>query len=153
MSYTISIERGDLNYPEMEPMYRQHFAEMRDRLTADGVQIGDYKPRLDLYFEAFRGGWLVNYIVRLNGVAVGYSNVYVTSDMHTSEPFASEDTIYVLPEHRNGIGKKLIRFILDDLRRRGVKRFQITPVTDLRVGKICKRMGFEDMASVMSYSF
>jgi ribosomal protein S18 acetylase RimI-like enzyme len=153
MTYQISIENGHDNYSELEPNYRAHFSEMQARLMASGVQIGGYNPRLDLYFEAFDGKWLINYVVRFKGKAVGHSNVYVTADMHTSEKIASEDTIYILPEHRNGIGKKLVQFILVDLQSRGVKRVQISPVTDLRVAKIWRRMGFTDVASLMSYTF
>ncbi len=153
MPYTISTERGDLNYEELEPLYRQHYAEMQGRLVRDGVPIGDYAPRLDRYFEAFADGWLLNYVVRHDGAPVGYSNVYLTNDMHNGDFIAREDTIYILPEHRNGIGKKLVKHILGDLRARGVRRVMISPVTDLRVGKIWKRMGFKDVASTMAYTF
>jgi len=153
MTYQISIERGHENYAELEPNYRRHFAEMKARLEQDGIRVGDYNPRLDLYFEAFIGGWLLNYVVRHDGKAVGHSNVYVTANMHTSEKIAMEDTVYILPEHRNGIGKTLVKFILADLKSRGVERVQISPVTDLRVAKIWRRMGFKDVASLMSYSF
>lgn len=151
--YDIALERGDLNYQELEPNYRRHYAEMRARLASDGVIIGDYKPRLDEYFRAFEGGWLLNYVVRVDGKPVGHSNVYLTSDMHNGELIAQEDTIYIVPEHRNGIGKTLVKHILADLKQRGVKRVMISPVTDLRVGKIWKRMGFREVASLMSYQF
>lgn len=153
MTYQISLERGDLNYSELEPNYRRHYAEMQARLKADGIDVGDYNPRLDEYFRAFKGGWLLNYVVRLDGKAVGHSNVYLTNDMHNGELIAQEDTIYILPEHRNGIGKTLVKHILADLEARGVKRVMISPVTDLRVGKIWKRMGFREVASLMSYQF
>lgn len=153
MTYSIAIERGDINYDELEPLYRSHYAEMQARLNADGVEVSDYNPRLDQYFKAFAGGWLVNYVVRLDGKAVGYSNVYVTSDMHNQDMIAQEDTIFIHPDHRNGIGKKLVKFILADLEDRGIKRVMISPVTDLRVGKIWKRMGFKDLAMQMTYTF
>jgi ribosomal protein S18 acetylase RimI-like enzyme len=151
--YSIELERGDKNYAELEPNYRKHYAEMKARLQADGVDIGEYKPRLDQYFEAFAGGWLLNYVVRFEGKPVGHSNVYLTQDMHNSDLIAQEDTIYILPKHRNGIGKKLVKHILADLEARGVKRVTISPVTDLRVGKIWRRMGFKPVAELMTYQF
>lgn len=153
MTYTIALERGDVNYAEMEPNYRAHYAEMQKRLAKDGVEVGAYAPRLDQYFAAFRGGWLLNYVVRKDGKAVGHSNVYLTNDMHNGELIAKEDTIYIMPDHRNGIGRKLVKHILSDLESRGVKRVTISPVTDLRVGKIWQRMGFTEVASIMNYSF
>ncbi len=151
--YSITLERGDLNYQELEPNYRRHYAEMQARLANDGITIGEYAPRLDEYFRAVEGGWLLNYVVRVDGLPVGHSNVYLTSDMHNGELIAQEDTIYIVPEHRNGIGKALVKHILADLKARGVKRVMISPVTDLRVGKIWKRMGFREVASLMSYQF
>ena len=153
MTYTIGVERGDLNYAELEPNYRRHFAEMKARLESDGIVIGEYNPNLDKYFEYFRVGFLINYVVRHDGRAVGHSNVYLTTDMHTGEKIAHEDTVYILPEHRNGIGKKLVRFMLEDVKARGAVRVNISPVTDLRVGKIWKRMGFRDVAMQMMYTF
>ena len=149
----ITLERGDLNYLELEPLYRQHYGEMQGRLSADGIPIGDYAPRLDQYFAAFKGGWLLNYVVRLDGAPIGYSNVWLTNDMHNGVLIAREDTIYILPDHRNGIGKRLVKHILADLGARGVRRVLISPVTDLRVGKIWQRMGFKDAASLMIYNF
>lgn len=154
MDYAFTLENGMENYGELQPIYRKHFAEMAERLKNDGIEVGAYNPRLGEYFKSFNAGYLLNYVVRtLEGTPVGYSNVYLTHDMHTSELVAQEDTIFILREHRNGIGKKLVRFILGDLERRGCKRVRITPVTDLRVGKIWKRMGFEEVATLMQYTF
>jgi GNAT superfamily N-acetyltransferase len=153
MQYSFAIERGEQNLPEIVPLYRQHYGEMQDRLAADGVSIGDYNPRWDEYIKAWVGGWLINYIARIEGVAVGYSNVYITQDMHNGELIAQEDTIYFLPDHRNGTGRKFVKFILDDLRQRGVKRAFVTTQTDLRTGLLCKRLGFKDVAAQLMYSF
>lgn len=153
MSYSFSIERGDKNYLELENNYRRHYEEMRARLSRDGIDVAPYNPRLKQYFEAFAGGWLINYVVRCDGEPVGHANVYVTNDMHNGEMIASEDVLYVVPEHRNGIGRKLVKFVLSDLAKRGVKRVTVNAVTDLRVAKIWRRMGFKDTAQTMTFTF
>jgi len=149
----IALERGDLNYQELEPLYRQHYGEMQRRLASNGVPIGDYNLRLADYFEAWSGGWLLNFVVRLDGKPIGYSNVYLTNDMHNGELIAMEDTIYILPQHRNGIGRKLAKAVLEELKRRGVKRLEITAVTDARATKLWARMGFREVATQMRYVF
>jgi ribosomal protein S18 acetylase RimI-like enzyme len=73
--------------------------------------------------------------------------------MHNGDLIATEDMIYVLPEHRNGLGTKIVRFALEELRTRKVKRVLVSPVTDLRVAKIWRRMGFREVAVQMSYEF
>ena len=79
--------------------------------------------------------------------------MYLTRDMHNQDLIATEDTVFVLKEHRNGVGKQLVRFILDDLQRRGVKRLLVSAMTDLRVAKLWGRMGFKEAATQMVYTF
>lgn len=154
MNYEITLEKFKDTYTELEPLYRQHYSEMVERLCADGVEnYSPYNPRLDEYVRAGEGGWLLTFVLRLNGVAVGYSNVYITNDMHNHDLIAQEDTIFVLKEHRNGVGKKMVRHILEELRRRGVKRVLVSAMTDLRVAKLWRRMGFKDVATQMIYKF
>jgi len=153
LTYTIGLERGDLNYHELEPNYRRHYEEMRSRLEGEGIKIGPYNPRLKSYFNAFKGGWLLNYVVRKDGKAVGHCNVYLTNDMHNGDLIAQEDVLYILPEHRNGVGRKLVKHVLEDLRGRGVRRATVQALTDLRVAKLWRRMGFKEAATTMTYTF
>jgi len=153
MSYTFHLGGFKETYEELEPLYRQHYAEMVARLEEQGIPCSPYNPRLDQYIKAGNEGWLLTFILRNEGKAVGYSNVYVTNDMHNGDLIAQEDTIFVLKEHRNGVGKKLVRIILDELKERGVKRVSVAALTDLRVAKLWKRMGFKEAAIQMMYTF
>lgn len=154
MDYRFSIERGDITLKELFPLYRDHYAEMKARLERDSIPCSPFNPRTADYISRWQNGSLVHYVVRTDkGEAVGYSNVYITNDMHNKDLIAQEDTIYITPKHRNGVGKKLVRFILDDLKSRGVRRVHITAMTDLRVAKIWERMGFRPAATAMIYSF
>ena len=154
MSYSFALEDGEANYPELEKLYRAHYAEMRERLSKDGVDIPDYNPRLSLYFNANKQGYLLNIVARTDeGEAVGYCNVYITNDMHNGDLIAREDTLYVTPEHRNGVGRRMVQWGLQELKGRGCKRLLVQPATDLRVGAIWQRMGFKPVAMVMAYTF
>lgn len=151
--YTFAIVNGHEWHDRLEPLYKQHYAEMQARLKSDGVPLGPYNPNLRDYHAAMDSGLMATFIVTFGETVVGYSNIWITPDMHSQELIASEDTIYMLPEHRNGTGKKLAKFILAELGSRGVKRVNISPVTDLRVGKIWQRMGFKPVAQLMTYTF
>lgn len=154
MDYRFTIERGSQTLQELWPLYTAHYGEMQARLARDGVTVAAFNPRVDEYIKSWDSGHLVNYIVRTeDGEAVGYSNIYVTNDMHNNERIAQEDTIFILKAHRNGVGRRLAKFIIADLGARGVKRIHISPVTDLRVGKIWQRMGFKPVAQLMTYTF
>ena len=154
MNYSFSQEIGTRNFDELEPMYRQHYSEMKDRLSSDGVKVSPFNPRWDEYFKSWESDHLLNYVIRTkDGKAVGYSNIYLTHDMHNKDLIAQEDTIFVLKEHRNGVGRRFSKYILNDLERRGVKRLNVTAITDLRVAKLWKRMGFKHTAHAMTYTF
>ena len=149
----MAIEKFTETYRELEPLYRLHYAEMVARLEETGIHYPPYNPRLDEYGKASDGGWLLNFVLRVDGKACGYTNVYVTNDMHNHDLIAQEDTIFVIKEHRNGIGKKLVRFVLEELKTRGVKRLNVSAKTDLRAAKLWGRMGFKEAATQMTYEF
>jgi GNAT superfamily N-acetyltransferase len=149
----MAVEKFTETYRELEPLYRQHYKEMTDRLSEAGIHYSPYKPRLEEYGKASDGGWLLTFVLRTDGAVCGYANVYVTNDMHNNDLIAQEDTVFVLKEHRNGIGKKLVKFVVEDLRSRGVKRLNVSARTDLRVAKLWKRMGFKEAATQMTYEF
>ena len=153
MSYAFSVESFKDTYLELEPLYRQHYKEMTDRLSEAGILYSPYNPRLEEYGKASDGGWLLTFVLRSDGAACGYANVYVTNDMHNHDLIAQEDTLFVIKEHRNGVGKKLVKFVIEELRSRGVKRLNVSAKTDLRVAKLWKRMGFKEAATQMTYQF
>lgn len=153
MSYTFHIGKHRESFDELEFMYRQHYQEMVERLAKDGVIYSDYNPRWEQYWKASDEGWLLTFILRHEGKAVGCSNIYITHDMHNSDLIAQEDTIYVVPEHRNGIGRKFTKVILAELKERGVKRLNVSAMTDLRATKLWKRLGFKELATQMTYTF
>lgn len=153
MSYEINVEKFTKTYLELEPLYRQHYAEMVERLGEQGIKYPVYNPRLHEYGAACERGDLINYVLRHSGVVCGYTNVYLTNDMHNGDLISQEDTLFVLKAHRNGIGKKLVQFVLQDLKSKGAKRLMVSAMTDLRVAKLWSRMGFKEAATQMIYEF
>ena len=153
INYVITIEKFAGTYNELEPLYRQHYAEMTERLGKRGIKCSPYNPRLDNYVKAGEDGWLLTFVLRADGKACGYINVYITNDMHNQDLIAQEDALFVTNEHRNGVGKKLVQFGLEELKKRGVKRLNVSAMTDLRVAKLWKRIGFKEAATQMLYTF
>lgn len=149
----MAIENLAEIYQELEPICLEHYAEMSARLAQEGVEVSAYNPRLDQYFEAGNGGWLLTFVLRFEGKIVGYSNIYLTNDMHNRDFIAQEDVLFVTKTHRNGIGRTFTKFGLAELKKRGVKRFSVSALTDLRVAHLWKRMGFKEVATQMMYVF
>lgn len=148
-----SIEKFHETYADLEPLYREHYAEMQARLETLGQRVSPYAPRLEEYCKAGAEGWLLTFVARIDGKAVGYCNCYVTQDQHNRDLIATEDAIFVTKNHRTGIGRALAKFLLADLKSRGVKRAYISAVTDLRVGPVWRRMGFKPYAEMLYFDF
>jgi predicted N-acetyltransferase YhbS len=153
MTYTFAQEGFEETYAEVETLYREHYAEMCARLQSQGLETSPYNPRLDIYRDSAKRGDLLTFIARHDRKAVGYINVYITNDMHNHDRIAQEDTVFVTKAHRNGLGKKLVQFGLEELRKRGVKHLNVSAMTDLRVAKLWERMGFRPLATQMIYVF
>ena len=153
MTYSLALESFEQSYPELEPLYREHYAEMQARLSSLGIEISPFNPRKAQYCAAGNAGWLLTFVVRHEGHPVGYSNVYVTNDMHNGDVIAQEDTVFVTKTHRNGIGRKLVKFVLSELASRKVKRLSVSAVTDTRAIPLWRRMGFKEAAVQMIYTF
>jgi ribosomal protein S18 acetylase RimI-like enzyme len=153
LTYTIGLERGDLNYSELEQNYRRQYQEMADHMATRGIVLSPYNPKLDRYYRAAAEGWLLNYVARFNGEAIGHCNVYLTNDVRSGDPVAVEDTVWVQPSHRNGLGRKLVKYVLNDLKGRGVRRFLISAATDPRAANLWRRLGFSEVSLQMSYEF
>lgn len=151
--YTMAVEGFAETYAEIEPLYREHYAEMCARLEESGQVCSPYHPRLDEYRKAAAAGYLLTIILRCENVACGYLNVYVTNDMHNHDRIALEDTVFVAKPHRRGIGRRLVKFGLDELHKRGVKRLTVSSMTDLRMENLWLRMGFKRLAVQMVYQF
>lgn len=154
MTYLLALENGSETLAELFPLYIEHYEEMRARLIKDGIETSPFNPQIPEYISRWESGVLQNYTVRTEaGEAVGYANIYITRDMHNGDLIGQEDTVFVLRPHRNGIGRKLVRFVLDDLRSRGAKRAYMTAMTDLRAVPLWKRIGFKPAATAMIYNF
>lgn len=151
--YTYSVERLHEIFSELEPHWRDHYAALKTRLEGEGIKVAEYDPRIDQYFQASQDGWLKTFVVRHLGNVVGYSTIYVTHDMHNRTLIASEDFIYVTPAHRNGVGRKLTKFVLENLKLLGVTRFHVTAITDTRATILWKRLGFKEIGTAMIYNF
>lgn len=149
----MTVENAEENCPELFPLYAEHYREMQENQLANGVELPPFNPRLSAYFKAAREGYLINFVVRKDGEPVGYANIYMTDDMHNQDRIAKEDTIFVTKAHRNGIGVKLMKFILAEMKARGCKRGHVTAATDPRVVKLWKRLGFKEAGMAMTYVF
>jgi GNAT superfamily N-acetyltransferase len=150
---TIALEDADEKYEELRELYEEHYTETRVRLREIGVDLPPYNPRLGEYKRAANAGAMISIVARNDDKPIGYFNIYITLDMQNQDLVCSEAGLFVSKDCRNGIGKKLIKFGLDEMRSRGVKRYYASAVTDLRTAKLWERMGFKHYSQSMLFNF
>ena len=151
MTYTIEREPSRSALNDLMPLFLAHHEEMADNLAEIGIPVFAFNPDVERYAYAEECGLFACYVVRFNGDAVGYMNVKIGADTRTGVMMAQEDALYITPDHRRGIGLKLVRHVIEELKHLGVKRLFVSSVTDPRADKLWKRIGFKPMAMQMAY--
>lgn len=145
MSYSIQIERIEDIRDEIEPIHRAHWEETE--MYRHGVGFApDYRRLMD--YER-RGSYYL-FTLRHEGKLVGNIGIYLNRSMHTQKKVASEDTFFILPEHRGGgTAKKFHDYVERQLQQAGVTEMRITVKNTNRVGKLMQRWGYEPVATEM----
>lgn len=146
--YKVVIESYKDTYEELKHLYKQCYEELALIAAKDGRIYPKYDPWLASYASSYEANSLILYVVREEGAAVGYCMMYLTQDTRNQELVTYEDSIYILLEHRNGIGMFLGKGIVEDMRNRGVKRIFLSAIDD-RIVNMWKRIGFKPIATTM----
>lgn len=104
--YVIAPERFDNVLQELKPLHEMHWLETEKH--RHGLVL---KPAYEAMSADDRYGNLLQFTVRRAGDLVGNLRMYVHESRHTDNRIASEDTLHVHPEHRDGmLGLKLVRY-------------------------------------------
>lgn len=153
MSYSVRQVKLRDEIDRVYPIWQRHYAEMEERMLGAGLECSPFHPRLDQYLRYSDDGQMLVFLLDCGPAVVGYAQGYITNDMHNGDLIAQEDAIYVVPEHRFGAGRILLNAVHAELKRRGVRRMNITTGTDLRAAKWFERRGYKHTAHCMTISF
>lgn len=111
--YVIAAEKFADCLEELKPLHERHWAETEQ--YRHGLAL---KPNYEGMLAFERAGQLLQITVRHQGKLVGGIRMFVTSSWHSENMVASEDTLFILPEHRNGaswLAMKLLRYTVSCL--------------------------------------
>ena len=138
----IQLEKLKDVWDEFEGLCKEHWHETEEYRHGQGLNIDKKRA---LHYEEL--GIYSLYVARIDGKMVGNMGMYVMPSMHTQQIIGTEDTLFVLPEHRKGsVGLKLVKYVIDDLRKKGVVELQFTVKTDNRAYLILERLDFTRIA-------
>lgn len=100
--------------PELHRLHELHYEETEGYLT--GIPMDpDYEGMKDRE----RAGGLIQFTAResATGALVGNMRVYINASMHNRELFCTEDTFFLLKEHRGGfLAVRLWQYVEDAVR-------------------------------------
>lgn len=101
-------------------------------------------PNWGFYETLNSAGYLGIYTARSDGKLVGYFIAVATEHPHFRDHiFASNDVLYLDPDYRKGLaGYRLIKFVEDDLRAKGVSALTITTKVHKPFDPVLERLGF-----------
>jgi hypothetical protein len=95
--YDFALESFREILPELHELHALHYAE------TEGYRAGiAMNPDYDAMAQSEHNGQLMQFTARQDSKLVANMRVYLTQSRHTQTLIASEDTFYVLPEHRGG---------------------------------------------------
>lgn len=148
--YKFQIELTASIEDEIKTLIKDHWEEIA--LNKDVIKLN---PDFEAYKRLEAEGYLGIYTCRFDGELVGYFVILATHNLHYKDHiFATNDIIYLKPEHRNkSAGKELIEFAENDLKERGVSVLAINTKVHQPFDKLMEHMGFNLIERVYAKCF
>ncbi len=140
-------ERMADNLDDIKFLHKQHWLETEK--YRHGLP---FNPDYARFLEWERINYFHLFTARSGGKLVGNCGVYVQKSMHTQEPIAVEDTLYLLPDYRKGRNAiQFIKWVENYLTQKmGVVEIDIDVKLSNKVGKLMNYIGYEPTS--MKYS-
>jgi GNAT superfamily N-acetyltransferase len=139
---TFQAERLADILDEIHPLHEAHWLETEGYQEGIALDI-DYERIL----EDERAGNMIQFTARSGGALVGNLRVYLSRSRHTKRPFAVEDTLFMLAEHRKGrAGLRFMEFAENALRDFGCRELRVTTKLVNKVHLLLEFMGFKRVA-------
>jgi len=142
--YVFAVERFEDILEELAPMHALHYSETETFWA--GIEFNpDYRD----YIECERAGGSLQFTIRKDGVLVGQCLMKVFKSRHTQTLAASEDALFIHPDHRRGLAffRYFIRWIEDALACLGVRQVTLTSKTANSADKLMMRCGYKPTAT------
>ena len=130
---------------EVKALWLSHWQE------TEGYRAGlPFNPDYSRYLEYNDIGYYLLFTARDGKKMVGDIGMYVTVSMHTQTRIAQEDTLYLLPEARQGMNAwRFISFTEKYLVSVGVREINLTTkLANPKAAKLMQKMGYPITANV-----
>jgi GNAT superfamily N-acetyltransferase len=141
--YTIAVERFSDIVLEMHALHELHWQETET--WRHGLAMN---PNYLEFVARERRGQLIQFTVRSPiGLLVGNLRMYLAESLHTQTRYASEDTLFIHPDHRGGfLAMALIRFAERSLHAIGIQEIRVNSKLVNKADVLMRRMKYQPVA-------
>jgi GNAT superfamily N-acetyltransferase len=118
---TAQVEQYSDALPELAPLYLDHWSELA--LDKEYQEAG-LDPMWDIYEQRNADGQVLLVTLRDTGRMIGYFLGFVAPGLHYRKCLTYHSDIFrIVPEYRGRMGgKRMVRAVIAECKRRGVKR-------------------------------
>lgn len=143
--YLIAAEKMADILEELHPMHEMHWAETET--YRHGFALN---PDYVRYLAMERSGHLIQFTARKDGELVGNLRLFRSISLHTQTVLASEDTIFIRPDHRGSfLVMAMLRFAERAMFSLGAQEIRYSTKLANRADALLRRMGYEPFAIQM----
>jgi hypothetical protein len=141
--YTIQAERFSNIIAELHHLHQVHWLETEKH--RHGLELN---PDYEAFLVRERAGRLLQFTMRDEyRRLVGNLRMFIGTSLHTQTEYASEDVMFLLPEHRGSFAAlALIRFAEQSLRAIGIREIRVNSKLVNRADVLMLRMGYGAVA-------
>lgn len=137
----MEIEREDMtqeSWAEVMPMFQRHWDEFQ------GHKKLPLDPDIDGYSAIQDAGMLLYVTVRDHGALIGYWLGLLTKNLHSREQLVCMgDSMYLMPEYRNGTGGDLLSKVEQIARKAGANRLMQGTCVRFPLDHWLERQGYD----------
>lgn len=141
--YTIRAERFRDILPEIHQLHVEHWQETEKH--RHGLKMN---PNYEAMLARERAGEMVQFTLRdSDGQLVGNCRVYINVSLHTQTRYASEDTLFIKPQHRGGFAvMALMKFAENSMRAIGIREMRTSSKVINKADVLMRRMRYSPVA-------
>ncbi len=142
--YTIAVERFSDITLEMHALHELHWQETEKH--RHGLAMN---PNYLEFVARERRGQLIQFTLRSPiGLLVGNLRMYLAESLHTQTRYASEDTLFIHPDHRGSFAvMALMRFAESSLHAIGIQEIRVNSKLVNKADVLMRRMGYTPVAT------
>jgi hypothetical protein len=142
--YAIAVERFSSIVGEMHALHQLHWIETEKH--RHGLAMN---PDYVQFMARERRGQMLQFTLRAPaGELVGNLRMYLATSLHTQTRYASEDTLFIHPDHRGSFAvMALMRFAERSLHAIGIQEIRVNSKLVNKADVLMRRMGYTPVAT------